>query len=81
MIGPSPIDTVGNCQKSGISHGCGYEAAAAAAVVDLLAEALELLLGQPALEEGARVDAGRGVALEEDEVAAVRRRTARARSG
>ena len=25
IIGPSPIETVGNCQKSGISHGCGYE--------------------------------------------------------
>ena len=25
-IGPSPIDTVGNCQKSGMSQGCGYEA-------------------------------------------------------
>ena len=23
MIGPRPIDTVGNCQKSGISHGWG----------------------------------------------------------
>ena len=23
IIGPKPIDTVGNCQKSGISHGCG----------------------------------------------------------
>ena len=23
MSGPSPIETVGNCQKSGISHGCG----------------------------------------------------------
>src|SRR5471030_653262 len=25
MIGPRPMDTVGNCQKSGISHGCGYD--------------------------------------------------------
>jgi pyruvate dehydrogenase complex dehydrogenase (E1) component len=23
IMGPSPIDTVGNCQKSGINHGCG----------------------------------------------------------
>ena len=23
VIGPKPMDTVGNCQKSGISHGCG----------------------------------------------------------
>ena len=23
IMGPRPIDTVGNCQKSGISHGCG----------------------------------------------------------
>ncbi len=44
---------------------------------DLLAKAVELLLGEPALEEGARVDAGRRVALDVDEVAAVllRRRT------
>ena len=25
ISGPSPIDTVGNCQNSGISHGCGYD--------------------------------------------------------
>jgi hypothetical protein len=41
-------------------------------LVELLAEALELLVGQPALEVGARVDTRRGVALDEDEVAAVR---------
>ena len=69
MIGPRPIETVGNCQKSGISQGCGYEEHAFAR--DLLAKALELLLGQPALEEGARVDARRRVALDVDEVAAV----------
>ncbi len=38
---------------------------------DLLAEALHLLLGQPPFEEGARVDAGGGVALDVDQVAAV----------
>ncbi len=32
----------------------------------LLPEAVELVLAEPALEEGAGVDAGRGVALEED---------------
>ena len=35
----------------------------------LLPEAVELLLGEPALEEGAGVDARGGVALEEDLVA------------
>ena len=25
LIGPMPIETVGNSQKSGISHGCGYK--------------------------------------------------------
>ncbi len=25
MIGPRPIETVGNCQNSGISQGCGYD--------------------------------------------------------
>jgi hypothetical protein len=44
----------------------------ATGVADLLAEAVELLLGQPALEEGTRVDAGGGVALEVDLVAAAR---------
>ena len=44
--------------------------AVARAVRDLLAEAVELVLGQPALEEGAGVDAGGGVALDEDLVAA-----------
>ena len=38
---------------------------------DLLAEAEQLLLAQPALHEGARVDARRRVALHVDEVAAV----------
>ncbi len=55
----------------------GGEAVAA----DLLAEVVELLLGQAALEVGARVVAGGGVALEVDEVAAVALATARARSG
>ena len=36
---------------------------------DLAPEVVELLLGQPALEEGPRVHAGRGVALVEDLVA------------
>ncbi len=45
---------------------------AAAGVRELLPEAVELLLGQPALEEGAGVHAGGGVALEEDLVAAAR---------
>ena len=69
MIGPRPIDTVGNCQKSGISHGCGYDESPRA--VDLAAEVAQLLLAEAALEEGARVDARRRVALDVDEVAAV----------
>ena len=47
----------------------------------LLAEAVELVLGEPALEEGAGVHAGGGVALEEDLVAAARRGPGRGRSG
>src|SRR6185312_15147433 len=43
---------------------------AAAGVADLLAEPVELLLGEAALEVGAGVDAGGGVALEPDLVAA-----------
>ena len=44
----------------------------------LLPEVVEVVLGEPALEEGAGVDARRGVALEEDLVA--RRRVAVASS-
>ena len=44
--------------------------AGARAVLDLLAEPVELLLGEPALEERAGVDAGGAVALDEDLVAA-----------
>ena len=40
-----------------------------AAAVDLAAEVVEVLLGEPALEEGAGVDAGRRVTLEEHLVA------------
>ena len=43
---------------------------ARAAVRELLAEAVEAVLGQPALEVGAGVDAGGGVALDVDLVAA-----------
>ena len=42
-----------------------------ALAADLLAEVAHLLLGEPAFEEGARVEAGGGVALEVDEVSAV----------
>ena len=42
-----------------------------ALAVDFLAEIVQLLLAQPAFEEGARIDAGRGVALDVDQVAAV----------
>ena len=47
----------------------------------LHAEVAHLRLAQPALEVSAGVDAGRGVALHVDEVAAVASRPARARSG
>ena len=42
-----------------------------ALAVDLLAEAEELLLGEPAFQEGAGIDARRGMALDVDEVATV----------
>ena len=44
--------------------------AVARTVLDLLPEPVELVLGEPALEEGAGVDAGRPVALDVDLVAA-----------
>ena len=43
----------------------GRQPAAVAAVGQLLAEAVQLVLGQPAFQEGPRVDAGSRVALEE----------------
>ena len=60
---------MGNCQKSGMSQGCGYDEMPLAR--DLLAKALELLLGKPPLQVGTRVDARRRVTLYVDEVAAV----------
>ena len=54
-----------------IRHQPGMRIGGQAAAVDFLAEAEQLLLGQPALDEGARVDAGRAVALDVDQVAAV----------
>ncbi len=57
----------------------GRQAAAGMAV--LLAEAVELVGGQPALQERPGVDAGGGVALNEHLVAAAGMRTCRGRSG
>ena len=68
MIGPKPIDTVANCQKSGISHGCGYEESPLPSTS--WRKFVQLLFVDPSFEKGARVNAGRGVALKEDEVAA-----------
>ena len=54
-----------------LGHEPGVRIGRETLAVDLLAEVQELLLREPTLEVGARVDAGRGVALHEDEVAAV----------
>ncbi len=54
-----------------VGHQPGMRVGGEAAGEGLLAEALQLLLGEPAFDEGAGVDPGRGVALEEDQVAAV----------
>ena len=65
-----PIEPVGNCQKSGISHGCGYEHSRRARA-NLLAIVAQMRLVETAFEKSARIDAGRRVRLEEHEVAAV----------
>ncbi len=52
-----------------VGEEAGMGVARQAPARDLLAEVVELVLGEPALDEGAGVDAGRGVALEVDEVA------------
>src|SRR6476620_9523642 len=54
-----------------IRHQPGMWIGAEAATIDLLTEAKKLLLGEPALDEGARVDTGRAVALDEDQVTAM----------
>ena len=70
MIGPSPIDTVGNSQKSGISQGCGYDESPPPGFSSRR-KFSSFSAEQPAFEERARVDAGRRVALEVDDVAVV----------
>jgi hypothetical protein len=40
-----------------------------ATAAHFLAEVIQLVLGEPALEEGAGIDAGRGVPLDEHHVA------------
>ena len=72
--------TVGNCQKSGISRGMRV-GRQAAGPERLAPEVVELLLRQAPLQEGARIDAGRGVALEVDLVAGGAVIAARGRSG
>ena len=54
-----------------IRHQPGMGIGRQALAADFLPEVDELILAQPALEKGAGVDAGRAVALEIDEVAAV----------
>ncbi len=52
-----------------VRHAPGVRVARQTARRDLLAEPVELLLGEPALDECSRVDPGRGVSLEVDLVA------------
>ena len=54
-----------------VRHQPGVRVGAEPAAVHLLAEPQQLLLAEPALDEAAGVEAGRAVALHEDEVAAV----------
>ena len=56
-MGPSPIETVGNCQKSGISHGMRIRGQSRM-IAQLVAEVLEMLLVQPAFDESARIHPG-----------------------
>jgi hypothetical protein len=54
-----------------IGHQPGMGIGGQALAVDLLAEVQQLLLAEPSLQEGARVNARRDMALEIDEIAAV----------
>ena len=71
MIGPRPIETVGNCQKLGISQGCGYDESPCWGRAAFAAKMFEILFGQPSFDEGPRVHSRRGMSLEIDEVARV----------
>ena len=57
-----------------VRHQPGMRVGAEPLAVDLLAELEQPLLGEPALDEAAGVDAGRAVALDVDQVAAMARR-------
>ena len=63
-----------------VRHQPGMRIGGQALAADLLAEVDELLVAQPPLEVGAGVDAGRAMALEIDQVAAMRRRSRHARN-
>src|SRR5690606_33651168 len=54
-----------------VGHQPGMRIGRYALAVHFATEVEELFLRQPAFEEGARIDAGRGVALEVDQIAAV----------
>ena len=54
-----------------VRHQPGMRVGAEAPAIDLLAEPEQPLLGQPALEEAARIDPGRAVALDIDQVTAM----------
>ncbi len=54
-----------------VRHQPGMGIGAQALALHLLAEVQELLLAEPALEEAPRIDAGRAVALDVDEIAAM----------
>ncbi len=67
----SPIETVGNSQNSGISRGCGYdESPLPTPCWTSWRKCSSCCSVEPALEEGAGVDARRAVALDVDLVAA-----------
>ena len=67
ISGPSPIETVGNCQKSGIKYGCGYEESPPPSA-NSSAEIVQMPFIQPIFQKSAGVIAGRGVALEINQI-------------
>ncbi len=64
-----PIEPVGNCQKSGISHGCGYEHSPGPR--DLAPVVLQMFFAEKAFEISPRIHTRRRMRLEVHEVAAV----------
>ena len=80
LMGPMPIETVGKLPE--ILHQPGMRIRRQPGVfAQFVAEVIQMLFGQAAFEKRPRIDAGRRVALEINQVAGLDRRSCRGRNG